>query len=424
MSKDKDFNIVNSDLDLNNLKIERKKLKSIIAFCLLTSIIITIVHNLKIDFYLKNIIIPFSLMLANFIYLIYKNKIKVNKKAYIFLIPISLILISDVIVNIDLSNKLLNVFILPILISIFLLLLVNKNYKINRGFLFWVFKLFPNKILSNLNHIKEVFNNLNKPKTKVIINVLIGLLIGFPIALIFLVLLANADKYFNEFISFIFSFIQNIFSNNLIFNIFITIISFIILFSVFINLLKNKNDKLKNITYSNPNSVVISTIFIIINSIFILFLISEISKLTSNFLKLPIEYTFAEYAREGFFQLLTVTCINFSIIIYNIYFTKILNKNSFIKKLILLLIGFSIVLVFNSYYRMFLYIQEYGFTILRLQVILFLAMELTLFIILIKKIIRDFKMNDILLFINIMVSFYLLNLYLCTSDFIKLISFK
>ena len=52
-----------------------------------------------------------------------------------------------------------------------------------------------------------------------------------------------------------------------------------------------------------------------INLVFVLFIVSEISKLTNNFLSLPVEYTFSSYAREGFFQLLFVTLINFSIII-------------------------------------------------------------------------------------------------------------
>ena len=51
---------------------------------------------------------------------------------------------------------------------------------------------------------------------------------------------------------------------------------------------------------------IISAVQLYLNSIFVLFLLSEISKLTTNFLQLPIEYTYASYAREGFFQLLFV----------------------------------------------------------------------------------------------------------------------
>lgn len=181
--------------------------------------------------------------------------------------------------------------------------------------------------------------------------------------------------------------------------------------------------KLSKPKYYKVNNIIVSTVLMLVNAIFILFLISEISKLTVNFLQLPIEYTYAEYAREGFFQLLTVTTINFAIILYNIYFTKITEENSFVKKLILVLIAFSIILVFNSYYRMFLYIGAYGFTVLRLQVILFLTMELLLFITLIKKLYRNLKHNDSALFTIIIIAFYILNIYLCTDYFINLLNF-
>lgn len=70
---------------------------------------------------------------------------------------------------------------------------------------------------------------------------------------------------------------------------------------------------------------------------------------------------------------------------------------------------------------MFLYIGKFGFTNLRLQVILFLFMELLLFGVIIKKIMSSIK-NDGLIFLIIMVSTYIINLYLCNDWFIRFIS--
>ena len=61
-----------------------------------------------------------------------------------------------------------------------------------------------------------------------------------------------------------------------------------------------------------------------------------------------------------------------------------------------------------------------GFTNLRLQVILFLFMELILFGIIIKKIVNKIN-NDGLIFLVIMTSFYVINLYICNDFFIRLI---
>lgn len=110
----------------------------------IAALIIVIFHNLDINWYLKNIIIPFTVLILTNIALYEDNKY-INKKAYFMLLPITLILISDVIVKIDESNKFLNVFVLYILISVFLFLLVNKNYKISFNNIPLMFKLFPDK---------------------------------------------------------------------------------------------------------------------------------------------------------------------------------------------------------------------------------------------------------------------------------------
>jgi len=72
---------------MNNLIVDKKY---ITASCL-AALIIVIVHNLTIDWYLQSIIIPFSLVLLSNIW-IYKDDENINKKAYFMLIPIFLIL--------------------------------------------------------------------------------------------------------------------------------------------------------------------------------------------------------------------------------------------------------------------------------------------------------------------------------------------
>ena len=71
---------------------------------------------------------------------------------------------------------------------------------------------------------------------------------------------------------------------------------------------------------------------------------------------------------------------------------------------------------------MFLYIGAYGFTVLRLQVVLFLLMELILFMVMVKKILNGIKHNDAFIFMVVIVSTYVLNVYLCSKTFIELIN--
>lgn len=400
----------------------KEKIIRIIITNIISAIAITFIHNLNLNLYIKDFLIPITILIINYLYTIKMIDLPTNKKAYYLLIPIILILMSKIIIHIDYSNIFLNIIIIPILLSIFFLKLVNNNYNISKNFLTWFFKLFPKNLFKNLNIIKLNTSNKNKINRNKIFNILKGLAIGIPISIILLSLLTSADYYFSIFID---NITNNIISftnlNNIIKNIIIFLITFIILFSTFINITQNTNTKISNIM-KKINNTTANTILIIINSVFILFLISEISKITTNFLHIPKEYTYALYAREGFFQLLIVTTINFSIIIYYLYYTDIIKENKLVKKLILILISFSILLIFNSYYRMFLYINAYGFTILRLQVLLFLLMELILFIILIKKITKDLKHQDAIIFTIIILSTYIINLYTCNNLFIDFIN--
>ena len=119
----------------------------------------------------------------------------------------------------------------------------------------------------------------------------------------------SADDYFSAFIESITSLVKLDFGNS-----FLLIISFIILFSIFVNILKNKDCKTEKPRYKKVDEIMVITILSIVNFIFLLFIFSEFSRLTTNFLNLPIKYTYSSYAREGFFQLLFVTVINFAII--------------------------------------------------------------------------------------------------------------
>ena len=313
----------------------KEKIIRIIITNIISAIAITFIHNLNLNLYIKDFLIPITILIINYLYTIKIINLLTNKKAYYLLIPIILILISKLIIHIDYSNIFLNIIIIPILLSIFFLKLVNNNYNISKDFLTWFFKLFPKNLFKNLNIIKLDTSNKNKINRNKIFNIFKGLAIGIPISIILLSLLTSADYYFSIFIDNITNNITSFSNlNNIIKNIIIFLITFIILFSTFINITQNTNTKISN-KINKINNTTANTILIIINSVFILFLISEISKITTNFLHIPKEYTYALYAREGFFQLLIVTTINFSIIIYYLYYTDIIKENKLVKKLIL-----------------------------------------------------------------------------------------
>ena len=395
-----------------------KNRKKHILVPLISAILIVIVGMLNIDFYFKSVMFPFLMILISSTILV-KDYEGINKKAYLLIIPIVLIIISNLVLkvlkgNLDGTNQLLNIIVLPLLISTYLFMLVRSDFKVSLENMFLVFKLFPKNLFKNLKFIKI---DTKKDKNDKIINIIFGTIIGVFISGLILALLTSADAYFDKFLS---SIVTNI---NVDFNLWYVIkgiIYFVILFVIGINLFKNKEIALKESKMSCVNKTVVTTMLFIVNFVFVLFLISEISKLCGNFLKVPKGYIYSSYAREGFFQLLFVTLINFGIILYLIYKTNLVKEDKKVKYLVLSLIAFSIFLIFNSYYRMFLYIGRFGFTNLRLQVILFLFMEIILFGFIIKKIIRGAK-KDGMVFLIIMTITYVINLYVCNDWFIGIL---
>lgn len=382
---------------------------------LVISLIMMIIYNIEFDLYIKYFIIPSTILIGSFIYLIKKFKLDKRKKYYLFLIPIILILLNYLLFDVDKSNLFLNVLVLPVIVSMFFMGITNSDYTINRYFLKHTLNFFPGELFSNLGYLKLIKDDKKKSK-KNTLYIVIGFIIGLPIVSIILSLLTGGDAYFNVFATKVLGFISDLFNiNNIIGNIVIFIISFIVLFSVFVNILKNRFKKDKAGSKKNLNSYIVNTILVMVNLVFVLFLLSEISKLTINFLHVPEIYTYAEYAREGFFELLAVTIINMFIIGFLSYYTNLTKDNKLVKTLVILLCIFSVLLIFNSYYRMFLYIDRFGFTVLRSQVILFLTMEFILFMILIKKILSTIKHQEGNIFAVIIIFFYIANLYLCND---------
>lgn len=392
------------------LKIKKEN----VTIPIVSALLIVIISNLKIDWYFKTIMFPFLTILISSTLLVIKND-DINKKAFYLLIPIILIIFSNLILillkgTLDENNEILNIIVLPVLISIYLFSLINKNYKIALVNIPLMFKIFPRYLFRNLKFLKI---KTSREKTNKILNAVFGIIVGIVFSIVILFLLMSADDYFNKFVSKAFISVNFDFSKIMQFVIF-----FIIIFSIGVNLIRNRYIVMKENKTRKIDHTIIISMLSVINLVFVLFLISEISKLCGNFLQIPKGYIYSSYAREGFFQLLFVTIINFSIILYLLYKTNVIKENKIIRNLVLILIAFSVLLIFNSYYRMFLYIGKFGFTNLRLQVILFLFMELILFGIIIKKIINKIN-NDGLIFLVIMTSFYVINLYICNDFFIR-----
>lgn len=120
-----------------------------------------------------------------------------------------------------------------------------------------------------------------------------------------------------------------------------------------------------------PDYVFLSTILACITLVYLVFCVIQILYLFAGGLfTLPEQFTYSEYARTGFFQLLFVACINFAILILCLAGdgqTKLLNI------LLTVMSGCTFIMIASAAYRMCLYVASYHLTLLRLLVLFFLA---------------------------------------------------
>lgn len=285
------------------------------------------------------------------------------------------------------SNVILNAInfiIIPLLIVSYTILIRYKNTK-------WDDFSFLENIVDRISIL--TFINMSKPLkfTKEVIerrkkreinstqkNIIKGLLISIPLLIVIVLLLTSADMVFHYYI-------RNIASGFNNFSIWKTIGHLIVI--IFISLylfgyvwsFKYKDNgiivKTERKTMQWEPATILTIIFVI-NVVYLLFSIIQFSYLYVGIDTLPKGFNYAEYARKGFFQLTTVTVINFTIVLCSMKFMKkdnpVTNKigNMFLS----LLIIFTFNMLFSAHYKMSLYEKSYGLTYLRVFVHVFMLL--------------------------------------------------
>ena len=215
--------------------------------------------------------------------------------------------------------------------------------------------------------------NVSEDKNHNLRYVIIGLLISVPLVAIILLLLSQADMIFNDILTKYFRFKIN-FTDT-----FGVIVTFALLFFGSYSVLRFFSKKeLKEEVNVNRNlePVIAITILSVISVIYLVFSVIQIVYLFMGGMNLPEKYTYAEYAREGFFQLLAVSIINFLMVLFiNNHF-----KESIALKILMTIISAcTYIMIASSCMRMLLYIDAYLLTFLRILVLWALAVLALLF---------------------------------------------
>ena len=200
-----------------------------------------------------------------------------------------------------------------------------------------------------------------------ILYVILGALAAVPLLFLVLVLLASADVVFSDILG---KLLDKIFQGDHILGcIFMFIMAFFLAYAFIAFLCKTDHwDDPQDKRTGEP--VLAITFTTILSIVYIVFSIIQIVYLFFGQMELPSGYTYAEYARQGFFQLLFVCIINLIMVLICMYRFK----ESKVLKVILTIISLcTYIMIASSALRMIIYIKFYYLTFLRVFVLWSLA---------------------------------------------------
>lgn len=244
-------------------------------------------------------------------------------------------------------------------------------------------------------------NSTSTPRKHLGGNILLGFLAAVPALVVVIVLLSSADKVFSSYFKSIIYFVKNLNLGELAFTIIFTAIIFPFLFSfIYSYATKWKENSSGSIVLNAENKafkinpVIASTFLFCMNIVYGVFTWVQFSSLFGAFSNyLPPGISYAEYARNGFFQLSFVACINVLIVIIGVMATSRESKAGIIVRILsVLMIAFTYVLLISAAYRMKMYVLEFALTKMRLLVSIFMVLiAAVLFYVLIKEFFIKFK---------------------------------
>lgn len=318
-------------------------------------------------------------------YILKKNKKIKNKNGFILIIPI-ILLSSTYFIFANRIFYILNILIIFLLNLLMYGIMINPKNYLKNYFLSSVELLkstitgFHDGVEYTKKEAKQHIKTNEKLNKDNIKKVAISLLIVFAVVGIVILLLVSADSIFAnifENIGSIFNYINISSTFSMIIRIALVIIAYFLFLSFILKLKQNYNIETKEIKNSNNKyAFTIKLLLIALNIVYLVFCFIQVESL---FAKInTVEFSYANYARTGFFQLMIVSLINFVVILLSNKFNE--NKEKSIKILNLFLVIFTVIIALSSMYRMHMYQMEFGLTYLRMFVYIILITELLTFI--------------------------------------------
>ncbi|MDC3417238.1 DUF4153 domain-containing protein [Aquibacillus salsiterrae] len=249
---------------------------------------------------------------------------------------------------------------------------------------------YNNRFISSC--FRYLFKNIDEKTATMIKRVGLGLLIGVPLLGIVTSLLMSADSVFESLVGRIPNIILELDFQEQLLRSLIVIFYLFVFFGVFQVLTTNSHTvKQKQLEAGRGefplvkhdvyklDGVVVATILILLNSVYLLFTVIQFSYFFGTALQEGL--TYAEYARKGFFELVLVTLINWTVLIACLTTVREIGPrtNMLLKVLYSSLVVVSGVMLASAFQRLSLYEAAYGFTFDRILAHAFMIYLLIIF---------------------------------------------
>ena len=369
--------------------------------------------GLGIAFPLYILLIVFGLFGISYVY-----RKRIKKDALLLLIPLFFFSIMTAVR----SSELLTF--LNVVACIYFLLLITdlcfdkkiSNYLI-RDYVAVPFTPFK-FITPFFKSVSELFSLKQKSKDKKVSSQIVrGILISIPFLIIFILLFSSADLAFQKYMSDLVSI--NVEGETIVRILLVLLVScaFVGAYSYVFNVKKEViSYKEKKLRIGGIESYIllgsVNLLFLIFISVQIAYLFGGQSNISS------LGFTYAQYARRGFFELIGVAVISFFLLFgLDRYIQREKGSGLRIFKILssLLVVGVIVIMV-SAFMRLLLYEDAYGFTTLRLYSHVFIIFLTVVFGLLIYKVLKNGKESNFSLGVFLSAILFLVGMNILNPD--------
>lgn len=306
---------------------------------------------------------------AVYVFYIMKNSgVEIRKRTGWYVLAMALLGISDMLTGNEIIQFFNNLGIFLMLICMLL-----YNYFDVRGWGFWQYAgSILGAVCGALGQVAEPFSDgaayfhgAKEKKKSRGIYILLGLVIALPILAVVTGLLYSADAVFAQVLR------ETLNLNPAT----ICLVMLFFLFAFFsaycgMRYLGKKELDISCKERTRWEPLIAITVTLLVSVVYLMFSGIQIFGLFLGKMALPQGYTYAAYAREGFFQLLAVCLINLVMVLFIQGFFR---EHGLLKILLTVICGCTYIMAASSAMRMIMYVQVYHLTFLRVLVLWALA---------------------------------------------------